>query len=628
MESLSLAVNRRMLCRVVLAFFMMVAWLLPPVARAQYYTTMINGTVTLERYLGSDIAVTIPTNYYGEPVTGIGVDAFADCTNLQSVFIPDTITNIGQNAFSECTSLTNVVIPDSVISLGDSVFFACSNLTTVAIGDGVTNLGGNTFVFCCSLANVSLTNGLKTIGEGDFLQCYSLASITIPKNVTSIGTNAFVNCTSLPSINIPNNVTNIEDGAFAGCTSLTNVTISNPVTSIGAEAFAICTNLTDLSFLDQVTTIGDEAFISCIGLTNVIIPDNVTNIGKGPFADCENLAAISVDPRNPSYSSAGGVLFDKNQNILVQFPIGELTPDYTIPDTATTIEYESFLGCYNQTNISIPNSVTNIEDYSFEYDLSVTSLTADPQNPAYSSVDGVLFNKNRTTLIQFPTGKPITSYNLPSPVISIEDGAFQGCNLTSLDITNNINSIGNYVFCDCTSLTNITLPDTVINIGTNAFLGCSSLGQIIIPVSIASIGADAFDYCTNLTIVYFQGNAPTIKSEVIDNMNYIPEVFYFDPATAYYLPGTTGWNSFATNSGLPTVELSTPQIGHRSASVQANGNGFGFTIIGYPTQTMTVEASTNLVNWQPLQTITFTGTITNFVDAQWKNYPARFYRVQ
>ena len=111
-------------------------------------------------------------------------------------------------------------------------------------------------------------------------------------------------------------------------------------------------------------------------------------------------------------------------------------------------------------------------------------------------------------------------------------------------------------------------------------------------------------------------------------MNFIPEVFGFDPATAYYLPGTTGWDSFATNSGLPTVELSTPQIDTRSASLQANGGGFGFTIIGYPTQTMTVEASTNLVNWQPLQTITFTGIVTNFVDAQWKNYPSRFYRVQ
>ncbi len=628
MEALSLAVNRRMLHRSVLAFFLAVAWLLPPVAHAQYYTTVINGTVTLERYLGSDIAVTIPTNIGGLSVTSIGEGAFSDCTNMLSVSIPDSITNIGEYAFVDCISLTNIVIPDSVTSLGDSVFFACSNLTTVAVGKGVTDLGKDTFIFCSGLMSVSLTNGLKTIGEGDFLQCYSLASIIISKNVTSIGTNAFENCTSLLSINIPDNVTNIEDNAFSGCSSLTNITISNAATSIGIEAFAICTNLTDVSFLDRVTSIGEGAFYSCIGLTNVTIPDNVTNIGKGPFVYCENLASIFVDPENPSYSSAGGALFDKSQTTLVQFPIGELALNYAIPDTVTTIEYESFMGCYNQTNIFIPSSITNIEDYSFEVDQSLTSLTVDPQSPAYSSIDGILFNKNRTALIQFPMGKPVTSYNLPPTVISLEDGAFQGCSLTSLNITNSINSIGDYVFCGCASLTNLTLPDTVTNIGTETFLGCTDLGQIIIPESVVSIGFGAFDSCTNLTIAYFQGNAPTIESEVIDNMNYIPETFSSDPATAYYLPGTTGWDTFATNSGLTTVELSTPLIGNRSASVSANGSGFGFTIIGYPTQNINVEASTNLVDWQPLQTITLNGITTNFADAQWKNYPARFYRVQ
>jgi hypothetical protein len=105
--------------------------------------------------------------------------------------------------------------------------------------------------------------------------------------------------------------------------------------------------------------------------------------------------------------------------------------------------------------------------------------------------------------------------------------------------------------------------------------------------------------------------------------------FYLDPATAYYLPGTTGWDIFAATSGLPTVAWNPPpQIGKGSANAQAIGSAFDFTIMGYLNQVVTIEASTNLVDWQPIQTITLSGTSTNLTDAQWKNYPSRFYRVQ
>jgi hypothetical protein len=613
--------------RAVLVFILAATWLLPVVVRAQFDTEVVNGTVTIERYLGSDVAVTIPDTIDNLPVTSIGEFAFGDCTNMMSVSIPGSVTNIGEYAFVECVSLTNVAIPDSVTSVGDLAFFECSNLTAVAIGDGVTNLGDNTFNFCSSLMTVSLTNGLKIIGEGDFFQCLSLTNITIPDSVTCIGTNAFEGCTNLPEINIPDSVTNIEDSAFFYCASLTNVIISNAVTSIGAEAFAE-SGLTDVSFLDRVPSIGEEAFDGCIGLINVTIPDNVTNIGENPFEYCENLVAISVDPGNPSYSSMAGVLFNKNQTLLIQFPLGEPTLNYAIPDTVNIIESGAFQGCYTQTNIFIPDSVMNIEEYSFEYDESVTSLTVDPQNTFYSSVDGILFNKNQTILVQFPTGKPVAGYALPPTVVSIEAGAFQGCSLTSLDITNAITSIGDYVFSDCASLTNLMLPDTVTNIGAEAFLGCTSLTEMTIPSNVISIGFGAFDDCTNLTAVYFQGNAPTIEGEIFNNINALPEAFYSDPATAYYLPNTTGWATFATNSGLPAVEFTGPQIGSGSASVQAGESGFGFNIIGYPSESVTVEASTNLVNWQPIQTVVLPGISTNFADAQWKNYPARFYRVQ
>ncbi len=171
-------------------------------------------------------------------VTSIGNQAFAYCSGLTSVTIPNSVTRIGEDAFSGCSGLTSVTIPNSVTSIGWSAFSGCSGLTSVTIPNSVTR-----------------------IGEGAFSGCSGLTSVTIPNSVTSIGYRVFSGCSGLTSVTIPNSVTSIGEGAFSGCSGLTSVTIPNSVTSIGSSAFRDCPDLLDVyCYAEKVPSTESNAF--------------------------------------------------------------------------------------------------------------------------------------------------------------------------------------------------------------------------------------------------------------------------------------------------------------------------------------------------------------------------------
>jgi hypothetical protein len=185
-----------------------------------------------------------------------------------------------------------------------------------------------------------------------------------------------------------------------------------------------------------------------------------------------------------------------------------------------------------------------------------------------------------------------------------------------------VTAIGGGAFWGCSSLTSVTIPDSVTSIGDYAFISCANLTSVMILGSVMSIGQQAFGYCNNLTSAYFVGDAPGAISTAFS----VP--WSEDHLTAYYLPGTTGWKNFTTNTGVPTAlwTLPYPLVLSGSSGVQANQ--FGFTISWATNVPVVVEASTDLSDpvWTPIATNTLTGGTSYFSDPQWTNYPARFYR--
>jgi hypothetical protein len=214
----------------------------------------------------------------------------------------------------------------------------------------------------------------------------------------------------------------------------------------------------------------------------------------------------------------------------------------------TSIASYAFPGNISLTNVTIGTGITNIGDYAFSDCTSLTAINVDASNPDYSSVDGVLFDQTRTTLIQYPASKTGTCYTIPYGVVSIGGASFYDSqSLTNVAIPNSVTSIGLESFYDCLNLLVIKIPNSVTNIGDWAFWACSSLNTVTIPASVTSIGSFAFLDCISLGAVYFEGDAPTDGGSIFGNDNGV---------TVDYLPGTTGWGT--TFSGVPTVDETPP----------------------------------------------------------------------
>jgi hypothetical protein len=433
-----------------------------------------------------------------------------------------------------------------------------SSIKSVVIKSGVTSIGNGAFSYCTSLEKIEVDSNNKNYTSVDgvlfnkekttlirYPEGKNNTTYEIPNGVTSIGDSAFPFCNSLTSVTIPNSVTSIGNSAFFGCDSLASVTIPDSVTSIGNEAFSSCDNLASVTIGNGVTSIGDGAFDFCSSLTSVTIPSGVTSIGRVAFASCTSLEKIEVDSNNNNYTSVDGVLFDKEKTTLVQYPVGNDRTTYEIPNGVTSIENKAFYSCDSLTSVTIPSGVTSIGRVAFAYCTSLEKIEVGSNNKNYISVDGVLFDKEKTTLVQYPGGNDRTTYEIPNSVTNIGDMAFYGCrSLTSVTIPNSVTSIGDMAFSSCRSLTNVTIPDSITSIGNGTFYWCSNLTSVTIPNSVTSIGDRAFLGCISLTDVYYTGSEDewdSISMGVNDDKLTNATIHYNSVATIHY-------NSVSENS--------------------------------------------------------------------------------
>ena len=446
---------------------------------------------------------------------------------VKSAVIAEGVTSIGGFAFYDCTSLTSVTIPDSVTSIGANAFFDCTSLTSVTIPDSVTSIGVGAFASCTSLTGI-------WVAESNSHYSSDASGVLFNKDKTTL-----VQCPgAFAAYTIPNSVTSIGDVAFSFCTSLASVTIPDSVTSIGRHAFQYCTSLTSVTIPNGVTSIGDSAFSYCASLTSVTIPDSVTSIGWSAFAGCTSLTSV------------------------------------TIPDSVTSIGSLAFSGCTSLTSVTVPDSVTSIGDAAFASCTSLTGIWVAEGSSHYASdASGVLFNKDKTTLVQCP-GAFSGSYAIPDSVTSIGHCAFEDCaSLTSVTIPDSVTSIGAEAFYNCKSLTSVTIPDSVTSIGDFTFSYCESLTSVTIPDSVTSIGHYAFEGCRSLTDVYFTGTESAWNSIAIGaandalknaniHYNYVSHTHSYKDVVTAPTCTTKGYTTHTCACGDSYVDTYVDALGH------------------------------------------------------------------
>ncbi len=310
-------------------------------------------------------SIVIPSEYNGKPVTSIGNSAFSSCSKLTSVKIPDSITSIDSGAFRQCLNLAYITIPDSVTSIGSSAFSNCTNLTSVTMGNNVTNIGEKAFYYCIGLTTLTIPNGVTTIGTDAFSGCrkllevYNLSQLTITAGTQDNGSVAYYARDVYTSTSETSKLTKTDDGYIFyddnGNISLVGYT--------GNETELILPD----KFNEKSYSIYNSAFYNCSSLTSITIPDSIAEIGTSAFTACSNLTKVNYlgtmeDWCNISFGSASANPLYYAHNLYLN---DKLVTELIIPETVTEIKDFTFSNCTSITSVTIPDSVTTIGSWVF-----------------------------------------------------------------------------------------------------------------------------------------------------------------------------------------------------------------------------------------------------------------------
>ena len=466
-------------------------------------------------------------------VNELGRGVFFGCKNLTSVQLPDSLLWFGIGVFNGCTNLTTInKIPKTITNIPNYLFYNCVQLKSVELPNTVTSIGAYAFAFCDALTNVSMPSALTRIDKFAFYRCTHLTKMQLPPNVKSIGTSAFHFCVYLSDITLPNSINRIDSLAFGSCTSLETVKLPKSLKKISALTFYRCVELYAVVIPASIETIERNAFIECRNLRTLVVEHSspiklsysvfqnalleqctlyVPNHSIVTYKLSNNWNAFSKIDKIPanhnSILTKESPFYDKNKqqptfkikNITYHqtsattasihkwepemIPAGKASPTVHVvlseivflkekKLTVTEIEPFAFQANNQITGIEIPKTVLKIEDR-FTNCSKLKSIQVALENPNYSSVNGVLYNKERTTLYRYPKGMSATIYTVPTSTNMLASHAFDGCvNLKSIILPKTMQYIDMYTFSNCINLQSINLPQSIGYIGANAFNNC------------------------------------------------------------------------------------------------------------------------------------------------------------
>lgn len=505
---------------------------------------------------GYEGSIIIPDciEYEGDTYDVISVGTSFAGSKITEITIGNKVTEIEKGAFSSCEKLTSVSMGDGIKKIGDSAFINCRILSSVSLGQNVEEIGAQAFcgwylmhLIGNYLNQIEIPNSVVSIGDEAFHGCKYLSSVTFGNGVTSIGEFAF-NGTALMSVDLPNSVTNIGGHAFQGCNKLETIKLPDNITSIEERTFAGCSGLKTITIPDNVETIGIGAFEDCRSASSLVLGKNLKRVKVSAFSGCTRLSEIHIPDlpswlnleleSNPLYFAhhlfVNGKeitdLFIENIPFVCNFAGCEGLKSVTIGEGVNYIDKKSFDGCKNLTTfIMKKGELKYIGDDAFSGCDNLTYVNiADLEawcniqfGDKYTSNSNGVSYSNPLAIAHhlFLNEEEITDLVIPNSIKSIGDWIFCGCSsLNSVDIPNSVTSINKGSFSQCSGLTTITIPNSVTDIGSKTFIGCGGLTTVIIGNKVTSIANRAFMDCKDLTDVYcYEVDVPNTDTNAFEN---------------------------------------------------------------------------------------------------------------